>query len=84
MTFPEELDAILVRAPDHAETDIRQELLDWAARMAIWARIDEVNKFATAGIVQSLREDDQITGYFVGGLEALAEEMENVTQRQAN
>jgi hypothetical protein len=81
MSFSEELDAILVRAPDQAETDTRQDLLDWAARTAIWARIDEINKFATAGIMQSLREDDQITGYFVHRLELLAEEMEHVNQR---
>jgi hypothetical protein len=78
MTFPEELDAILVRASDQAETETRQEVLDWAARMAIWARIDEINKFATAGVEQGLREDDQITSYFVGRLESLAEEMEQL------
>jgi hypothetical protein len=81
MTFPEELDAILIRAPDQAETDTRQDLLAWAARMAIWARIDEINRFATAGIMQSLREDDQITGYFVHRLALLAEEMEDVDER---
>ena len=77
MTFPEELDAILIRALDQAESDTRQDLLNWAARQCIWARIDEINRFATTGIDQRLHEDDHITAYFVGRLGVLAEEMES-------
>jgi hypothetical protein len=77
MTFQEELDAILVRAPDQAESETRQDLLNWAARQCIWARIDEINRFATTGVEQRLRDDDHITAYFVGRLGVLAEEMES-------
>ena len=77
MTFQEELDAILVRAPDQAESETRQDLLNWAARQCIRARIDEINRFAATGVEQRLHEDDHITAYFVGRLGVLAEEMES-------
>jgi hypothetical protein len=77
MTFPEELDAILLRAPDQAESATRQDLLNWAARQCIWARIDEINRFATAGVDLRLYDENHITAYFVARLGVLAEEMES-------